>query len=54
MPKVTGITKDKITITLDSDIVKWLDKLIKKRKAPSRSYIINESVKEAKKEMDKK
>lgn len=55
MPILTGITKDKITITLDFEILKWVDKQVKTNDdIPSRSYLISKSVRDAKKRMDKK
>lgn len=54
MPILTGTTKDKVTVTLDTELVKWLDKQVKNNEdIPTRSFLVNRSVREAKKRMDK-
>jgi len=54
MPILTGITKDKITITLDLELLKWVDNQVKSNdEIPNRSYLINKAVRDAMKRMEK-
>jgi len=54
MPILTGIKKDRITISIDIELLKWVDKQVKSNdEIPSKSYLINKAVRDAKKRMEK-
>jgi len=55
MPILTGIKKDRITISIDIELLKWVDKQVKSNdETPSRSYLINKAVRDAMKRIDEK
>lgn len=55
MTILSGVNKERLTVTLDIELINWVDKKVKNNdNIPSRSFLINQCIRDTKKRMDKK